>query len=114
MTSRVVPGTGVTIAASRRATRFIRLDFPALGGPAMATTRPSRRRSPRRSSMSAAAISWRSVRALARVGKIDARLDQRQRLDQPRPPRLGAPAQASGVLAVGLASLRLGLRVDQI
>ena len=37
MTSRVVPAIGEVIAASRRASRFNRLDFPAFGGPMIAT-----------------------------------------------------------------------------
>ena len=45
-TSRVVPGRAETMAASRPARRFSRVDFPALGGPEMATTSPSRTRSP--------------------------------------------------------------------
>ena len=43
---RVVPAVGDTIAASRRAMRLSRLDLPAFGGPAIATVRPSRNRSP--------------------------------------------------------------------
>ena len=41
-------GNGETIAALRRASALSRVDLPALGGPAMTTTRPSRRRSPAR------------------------------------------------------------------
>ncbi len=41
-TSRVVPAIGETMAASRRASRFIRLDLPAMGGPRMAILNPSR------------------------------------------------------------------------
>src|SRR5258708_5948712 len=37
MTSRVVPAIGEVIAASRRANWFNRLDFPAFGGPTIAT-----------------------------------------------------------------------------
>src|SRR5439155_379653 len=43
MTSRVVPAIGEVIAASRRASWFKRLDFPALGGPTIATAIPERR-----------------------------------------------------------------------
>ena len=42
------------------------------------------------------------------------RLDQRQRLDQPRPPGLGALAEQALELAIGLPALRLGLGADQI
>ncbi len=37
MTSRVVPASSDTIAASRRASAFSRLDLPTLGGPASTT-----------------------------------------------------------------------------
>src|SRR3989441_736802 len=40
-TSRVVPGTGDTIARSRPSSAFSRLDFPAFGGPTRATVIPS-------------------------------------------------------------------------
>ena len=46
--SRVVPGMGETMATSRSASALMREDLPTLGGPVMANTRPSRRRSPRR------------------------------------------------------------------
>ena len=47
ITSRVVPASSETIAASRRASAFRRLDLPTLGGPASTTRKPSRRISPR-------------------------------------------------------------------
>ena len=53
ITSRVVPASSDTMAASRRASAFSRDDLPAFGGPAMTTRKPSRRRSPRRSSQDA-------------------------------------------------------------
>ena len=52
MASRVVPACSETIAASRRARAFKRLDLPTLGGPAITTCIPSRKISPR----------WRSVK----------------------------------------------------
>ena len=54
------------------------------------------------------------LRHIGLVGEIDPRLDQRQRLDQPGPPRLGAVAEQAFELPVGLAPLRLGLGIDQI
>ena len=45
-TSRVVPAISVTIAASRPASAFNRLDLPALGRPAITTFIPSRNKLP--------------------------------------------------------------------
>ena len=42
-TSRVVPATGVTMARSNPASRFSKVDLPALGRPTMAQSTPSRR-----------------------------------------------------------------------
>jgi len=39
--SLVVPGISVTIDISHFANRFIKLDFPALGGPVMTIFAPS-------------------------------------------------------------------------
>ena len=47
-TSRVVPGTGVTIARSVRRSAFSRLDFPTFGQPTIAAVTPSRRTRPSR------------------------------------------------------------------
>ena len=44
-TSRVVPASGVTIAASSASSALKSEDFPALGGPASITRTPSRKRS---------------------------------------------------------------------
>ena len=63
MTSRVVPGSGVTMATSRPARRFTSVDLPTLGAPVTATTRPSRRRSPAAAEHSVAAISSRTATA---------------------------------------------------
>ena len=121
-----MPGTGDTIAASRRAMRLSRVDLPAFGGPAIATTRPSRSRSPRAgASQRFGDLVAKLARDLQRrpdqilrhiglVGKIDPRLDQRQRLDQPRAPGLGAVAEQTLELAIGLPALRLGFGADQI
>ena len=48
------------------------------------------------------------------VGKIDARLDQRQRLDQPAPPGVRAAAERAGKLAHRLRALRLGLGEHEV
>ena len=44
--SRVVPASEETIAASRRASAFNKLDLPALGRPIIATSTPCRMASP--------------------------------------------------------------------
>src|SRR5215831_11304064 len=46
------------------------------------------------------------------IGEIDASLDQRQRLDQPLPPRLGAVAEQTLEVLVGLSALGLGFGRD--
>ena len=48
------------------------------------------------------------------VGKIDARLDQRQRLDQPAAPGIRPAAERAGKLPHRLRALRLGLGEHQI
>ena len=45
MTSRVVPATSDVIAACRPAKAFNNVDLPILGGPIIATSKPSRTRS---------------------------------------------------------------------
>ena len=50
------------------------------------------------------------LRDIALVRKIDPGLDQRQRLDQPRAPGLGAVAQETAQLPERLAALRLASR----
>ena len=101
--SRVVPGSGVTIATSRRAIALTRLDLPALGGPSTTTSAPSRTRSPRRSArwstiscrdrarQSAQASLAHRRRHVLLVGEIQLGLDQRPRPDQPLPPALIEP-----------------------
>ena len=54
------------------------------------------------------------LRHVGFVGEIDPRLDQRQRLDQPRAPAFGAVAEQAFHLPERLAALRLGLGTDQI
>src|SRR5262249_17368027 len=48
------------------------------------------------------------------IGEIDTGLDQRQRLDQPLPPRLGAVAEQTLEVLVGLSALSLGFGRDQV
>ena len=84
MMSRVVPASSETMAASRRASALSRLDLPALGGPAMATLKPSRRISPRRR---------RSVGADGR-----ATLDQGSRLGQGAGADIGLVGEVDGRL----------------
>ena len=57
MISLVVPGAASTIAASRPASAFNKLDLPALGGPISTTAIPSRMRSPRLPSLRCRSIS---------------------------------------------------------
>ncbi len=49
-TSRVVPGTAVTIARAAPASALNKLDLPAFGRPTMTTSRPSRSTRPARPS----------------------------------------------------------------
>ena len=126
MASRVVPGIADTMATSRRAKALRRVDFPAFGGPARTTVKPSRRRSPRPPS-----ARWRaqfsrhvfpqsdglflhSSRDVGLVREVERRLEQRQALDQPLAPALDEAAEPPLELAQGLAALRLGLGVDEV
>ena len=70
MTSRVVPACGETIATSRRASSFISVDLPTFGGPAIATTSPSRSRSLRPCAASTSSISPSSASIFASAGAI--------------------------------------------
>ena len=121
------PAIGDTIAASRRAIRLSRVDLPAFGGPAIATTRPSRSRSPRAAPASASAISSRSSRAIVerrRRPDPPARRPRRKNRSAPRPapaPRSAAARQVSArspsrplSCAERLPALRLGLGADQV
>ena len=60
MRSRVVPGTGVTIATSAPASAFSRLDFPTFGAPASTTCKPSRNSAPCLASASSTSSSERT------------------------------------------------------
>lgn len=71
MTSRVVPASSDTMAASRRASALRRLDLPALGAPSKATRNPSRRISPRWPSLRWRAISSASLLARDRAASND-------------------------------------------
>ena len=106
--------------------RLSSVDLPALGGPAITTHSPSRRRSPRSAPASAAPISSASGRAIASarvdqilrhvafVGEVDGGFDLRQRLDRARAPGFGAVAEQAAHLLERLPALRLGLGVDQV
>ena len=92
----------------------------------MATTRPSRSRSPRVApSQRFRYLVAKPARDLQRrpeqilrhiglVGKINSRLHERQRFDQPRPPCLGAVAEQALELPIRLPALRFGLGANQI
>ena len=99
MTSRVVPASAETIAASRRASALSRLDLPAFGGPSSATRKPSRRISPRCPSSRCAAISVREHRGpLSCFGEATTpthRLRRRNRLPLRSAPRSRSAASAS-------------------
>ena len=106
--------------------RLSSVDLPAFGGPAIATTRPSRSRSPRPAPASASAISSRSSRAIVSAGPIkssgtSASSEKSIRASTSAsasisraPPGLGAIAEQALELAIGLPALRLGLGADQI
>src|SRR5205807_833132 len=66
----IVPGTSVTIARSWPSSGLKRDDLPALGGPAITSSAPSRRRSPSGAVASRAAIRSRTARhaAVTRAG----------------------------------------------
>ena len=93
ITSRVVPAISEVIAASRPASAFSSVDFPAFGGPTMATSNPSRMRSatvaPAASRAKVAEHGVDQVEDFGRdvdrhllVGEIDRRLQQRSGPDQ--------------------------------
>ena len=69
--SRVVPGTSVTIARSRPSRALNSDDLPALGGPAMTSSAPSRNRSPSGAVRSSSATRSRATRhaAVTRSGR---------------------------------------------
>ena len=124
--SRVVPGMAETIDTSRRASAFISVDLPTLGGPAMTTVKPSRSRSPAEAPASAARIRARRLgddraRRVERqrvgvldVGKVDLRLDIAIASSERGADRLGVAAQRAAGDAQRLAPLRLGLGVDEV
>ena len=106
--------------------RLSSVDLPALGGPAIATTSPSRKRSPRSASdkrlrdlvlqlaRDRERLRGDVARDIGLVGKIDAGFGQRLRLDQALAPVFGAIAEQTLQLAQRLAALRIGVGVDQI
>ncbi len=97
--SRVVPGIGVTMAASWPASRFSSVLLPALGRPAMTMFRPSLSTRPwalacsRRRQVAAQRVGHhtqarkrREVQVL--VGEVDARLHLHAQRDQPLAQRI--------------------------
>ena len=99
--------------------------MPAFGGPAMATTNPSRRRSPRSLCKHRRNVAferpgnlqsrrYKILRHVSLIGKVDARLNERKRLDQLRPPVLGPVPQRPRHLPEGLAPLPLRLGHYQV
>ena len=124
MTSRVVPAVSDTMAASRRASRLSSEDLPALGGPMMAIVRPSRSRSPRRSSRWAAISACSCVMPVRHlvgdagrqvlVGEIDRRLEMGQRAQAQGAPILVEAMQRAIHLLQRQPALLVGLGRDQV
>ena len=114
------------IATSRPASAFISVDLPTLGGPAMTTVKPSRRRPAASAVASARSICSIAARAGAfdrlqrqtvgvlDIGKIDLRLDGRHRLDEGGANRVALAAQRAAGDPLGLPPLGFGFRLDQI
>ncbi|MEA3219889.1 MAG: hypothetical protein OZX49_00985 [Immundisolibacter sp.] len=124
-TSRVVPGMAVTMAASRSARAFSRLDLPTLGAPASTTLMPSRSRRPSsarptrarsssarraasvarrpsasRSSSSSGKSSPASICTRSSISRSDSALICREN----SPSRLRRAARAAAVLAASIRS----------
>ena len=124
--SRVVPGMGETIAASRRASALSSVDLPALGGPAITTVTPSRTISPlapvpdaaARSALTeasnAASRSCAKRRDIALIGKVDLGFEQRRGFEKRRAPSFRLMPQVAARLPQGLTALLFRLGVDQI
>ena len=115
------------MATSRPANAFISVDLPTLGGPAITTVKPSRKRSPgvrgrerpvdpldcgpRRPPDRVAAT---SLRGILDVGEIDLSFNSRHRLEKAGADRLAFAAQRAAGDALSLAPLRLRLRLDEV
>ena len=123
--SRVVPGTGVTIASSSPASRLSRLDLPTFGWPASTTCRPERSRLPccARASVSVERAAQplepaAGVGAVQRIdlllGEVERSLGERAQLDQ----LIDERADRAGELAAQAAHRAprggLGRRVDHV
>ena len=112
MTSRVVPASSDTIATSRRASAFSRLDLPALGGPAMTTRKPSRRplaAAGRQDGARSRRAAWRRQRRPCAAASAASRRPRRRSRGRPR----SAPAPESARCAPTLverAQRAFGLR----
>ena len=102
------------------------MDFPALGGPRIATRNPSRSRSEAGAEASALSIeasvgassalelAGGDARDLRLVGKVEIALDARHRLDDRAAPALRLAPQGAAGEPQRLASLESGARLDQI
>src|SRR6059058_1186659 len=116
MTSRVVPAIGEVIAASRRANWFNILDFPAFGGPRIATAMPSQPFA----AMTIVKVRLDLIRKCScalrhfplyfgrqlLVREIDRRFEMRHKPQEPLAPAAIDPAEMAVELAQGLAALR--------
>ena len=141
MTSRVVPGISVTIAASRSASAFKRLDLPAFGAPTMATLKPERRISPlqradakllhqqnlaaRRAGQMGFHVSDQPIDGgahprigilphIALVGEVEGGFDHSPRARQPLHPAFIDRSQGTARLGDGRAALGLRLGRQEI
>ena len=123
--SRVVPGIGETMARSWPSNWLSRLDLPAFGRPTIAARMPRRRICPSfavrsSSSMNAMPRSRPATSCVLRVGrdvfvgKINVRLDVRQRLHQVVAQLVDALRQFAGELFVGGAQREFGARMNQV
>ena len=106
--------------------RLSKVDLPAFGGPrdrhhqTVAQPFATRGAGQRFGDLVAQALhnlqrrSDQVLRHIGLVGEIDARFDQRLRLDHPRAPGLGPFAEQAFELPIGLPALRLSFGADQI
>ena len=120
----MVPGSGVTIATSRRASRLTKLDFAGIRWSDHGDVRPARSRSPRCPSTKCAAISADSRATSGRI--TSSRSSARPPRAQNRSPARSGPAPAASPaslhragparveLAQRLAGLRPRLGIDEI
>ena len=124
--SRVVPAKGETIATSRRASALSKVDFPALGGPAMTMVTPSRSRSAARPAASSCFKPGKNggenfsdtpagrARHAFFLRKIDLGFEQRRRLQERGPPDRSLASEHALRLTKGGAALPFRFGVDEI